>query len=554
MILEYIIDYRSSSQIYEKCFLKSLKKNSLEGKVLKDGFYIKCYVKADNTEDFASFATDFAKKLPHSIFLYDTKVNVIDNMPSGNYTLENKKKLDTPFCLDCLEAVLDENNNSYYDIFQSCELCGYNVEGEHRNYKKEILEIVNIIKSGKNIKLNTLYGTYNIGIVSKICNDINFDIVAYDYATIKKYTHAKDYELKALASMEKPLVKLKTNIKFKTDIEDLQNELIRFKLADDFILYLLLEELNKDGISMLFITKADIETANSFTFVQLEDEKEPIEIVASQSNIAIVSGNKGLVDFPILTTEIAPIIGATYSVIKEHNLKDDNIAGIYLSKKYQNGIIIYGKKYGMVNYLSLECEYSSISDIFEKIKSTDETGAKLIKNYISKFPNHCENILDVSFSKHSFNLYEFWGIMSVVLNLSSSYDLITASNILENNSISFLGAKGPRIDYKLNKNKNITSLDFLMILRSAMSFKLAGIDDLTLSYGIIESFAEFIVNEIGNIKDNFSVTSTVLAGSLFENNKLFAKLNTEAYINDAIYFNNQLLIDEINITYGNYIH
>jgi len=30
MILEYIIDYRSSSQIYEKCFLKSLKKHSLE--------------------------------------------------------------------------------------------------------------------------------------------------------------------------------------------------------------------------------------------------------------------------------------------------------------------------------------------------------------------------------------------------------------------------------------------------------------------------------------------------------------------------------------------
>jgi len=480
-------------------------------------------------------------------------VNVIDNIPLGSYTPENKKKLDIPFCLDCLEAVLDENNKSYYDIFRSCELCGYNVKGEHKNYKKEIVNIANIIKSGKNIKLNTFYGTYNIGMISKQCDDINFDIIAYDYATIKKYTHAKDYELKALASIEKPLVKLKTNIKFKTDIEDLQNELIRFKLPDDLILYLLLEELNKDKIDMLFITKENIETSNSFTLVKPEDEKEPIEIVASQNNIAIINGEKGLVDFPILTTEIAPIVGATYSVIKEHSLKDDNIAGIYLSKKYQNGIVIYGKKYGMINYLSLECEYSSIADIFEKIKSTDEAGVKLIKNYIDKFPNHCESILNVSFSKHSFNIYEFWGIMSVVLNFSSSYNLKTASKTLENNSISFLGAKGPRIDYKLNKNKNTTSLDFLMILRSAMSFKLADIDDLSLSYGVIESFAEFMVNEIGNIKDNFSVTSTVLAGSLFENSKLFAKLNAEAYINDAIYFNNQLLIDEKNITYGDYM-
>ncbi len=553
MILEYVIDYRSSSQIYEKIFLKSIKEHSLSGKLVKDGFYLKCYIEADDTENFSNFATDFAKKLPHSIFLYDTKVNVIEDMPDDEFILEDKQKLDIPFCLECSKSVLDENSSSYYDIFKSCDICGHNIDGEHKSYKKEFEMIADLIKDGKTIKINTSYATYNIGKVSKLCDEIDFDIVAYDYATIKKFTHAKDYELKALASIEKPFIKLKTNIKFKTDIEDLQEELIRFKLADDFMLYLLLQELNKNDINMIFISKDKIKADEEFILFEQVTQKEPIEIVVSKNQHAIVKGDKGLEVFPTLTTEIAPIVGATYSVIKEHNLKDDNIAGIYLSKKYQNGIVIYGKKYGMINYLSLEAHYNSISDIFQKIKSTDESGKKLIENYISKFPKHCENILNLSFDKNYFNIHELWGIMSIILNFSSSSNLDIASNVLQNNSISFLGNRGPRIDYKVIKNKNTTSLNYLMIIRSAMSFKLAGIDDLTLSYGVIESFAEFLVNEIGDIKDNFNVSSTVLAGSLFQNSKLFTKLNDEAYINDDIYFNNQLLIDGKNITYGDFL-
>jgi len=552
MILEYVIDYRSSSLVYEKIFLKSLKQHSLEGKILKDGFSLRCYVQAEDAQGLEDFATDFAKKLPHSIFLYGTAVNVVEDMPEGEYVLADVKKPQMPFCLECLESVLNESGEDYYNIFKSCDICGYDAEGEHKSYKDEIQKIAQDIKDGKIVKVDTLYGSYNVGKISEICNKINFDIIAYDYATLQEYTHAKDYELKALASMEKPLVRLKTNMKFKTDVEDLQEELIRFKLPDDFVLYLLLRELKEHGVDMIFVTKDEIQSQSSFCVVQRDTQKEPIEVVVSKKYVAIVGGNKGLPEFDVLSTSIAPIVGATYSVIKEHGLKEKEIAGIYLSKKYQNGIVMYGKKYGMVNYLSLECSYSSINDIFEKIKQTDLTAKKLVENYMAKFPQHCERILNLSFEKDSFTMYEFWGVLAIILDLCPSDNLDVASKLLQNNSISFLGSKGPRIDYKIIKDTS-TSLDCLMIVRSAMSFKLAGIDNLTLSYGIVESFAEFLTSEIEDIKDGFNIDSIAVSGSLLQNNRFFAKLADEASINSNIYFNNQLPVDEKNITYGDYV-
>ena len=85
-----------------------------------------------------------------------------------------------------------------------------------------------------------------------------------------------------------------------------------------------------------------------------------------------------------------------------------------------------------------------------------------------------------------------------------------------------------------------------------MSFKLAGIDDLTLSYGIIESFVEFLANEIESVRENFNIDLVVASGSMLENKKLFAKLSVESSINGSLYFNNQLLVDGANITYGDY--
>ena len=381
MILEYQLDYRSDAQIFQKIFLNLIKKYGLNGKVLKNGFIVKCYVEIERSEAFDNFSSEFARLLPNSIFLYDTQVNVIEDMPEDKANI-NSNKLSIPFCLECLEKVMDKNGKDYYNIFKECDICGYGISGEEKNYKQDIQDIAISIKNNDIIKINTFYGEYIIGKITQDIDSVNFDIIAYDYATISNYTHATDYELKTLASIEKPLIKLKTNLKFKTDIEELKKDIFRFKLADDFLLHFLMLELHELGIDLVFITKDDLKYDNHINFLT-PFELEPIEVVTSPTHVAIINGERGLPIFKNQVKNNIPCVGATYSIIKEHDLvsKYENILGIYLSKEQQNVILLYGKKYGTKQYLLLEFNFNSISEILEGIASLDETGTKLINNY-----------------------------------------------------------------------------------------------------------------------------------------------------------------------------
>jgi hypothetical protein len=550
MILEFDLDYKSSSLVYEKIFLRSLQECNLHGKIIKEHFDLKLYVESDELEKLEEFATYFSSQLPHSIFLHKYDAKIVDEIPEAEYTLPSQEKLPLPFCPKCLGEVMDSENSNYYNIFTECDVCGYGISGENRSYKSEFEKIANDIKDGKTIELNTFYGKYYVAIPSKICNSISFDIIVYDLATIQKYANVEEYELKALASFEKPLVRLKKKLSFSVDFEDVETDLIRFKLPDDFILHLLMEELHKIGIDTVFITKDEIESQEKLILVDFKDEQEPIEVVVSEKDIAIVSGTKGLPEFSINSEEVNPALGSFFSVIKEHNLNDENIAGVYLSREYQNNILVYGKKYGVIQYLSLNFEFSSMKNIFEQIIDSDENGVSLVNNYKNKFSEHFNYISEIKFENSEFNIFKLWGVVSMILDYSKSKDPFEAAKVLEKNALSFLGKKGPRIDYKLqNKDKKVY-LDPLMTIRTAMSFRLAGIDPLMLSYGVLESFLEFIANELDELKQSMNTTAITVSGSLLSNKHIFSKMSKEISINHDIYFNNELPVDGINMFYG----
>jgi len=114
----------------------------------------------------------------------------------------------------------------------------------------------------------------------------------------------------------------------------------------------------------------------------------------------------------------------------------------------------------------------------------------------------------------------------------------------------FAGAKGPRIDYKLYSKEGKPYLDPLMTVRTAMSFKLAGVDPQTLSFGVIESFCEFLGNEADQLSQSMDVGAFVLTGSLLSERQIMAKLSREIGGNHALYCNVELPIDGSNARYG----
>ncbi len=550
MLLEFKLDYRSSSLVYEKIFLRILEKLSLQGRIVRKHFLLKFYVDADTAEELESFATLFSEALPHSIFLYSSEATIVDEMPKEKIEIEKDTKLPFPFCPQCLKEVQDKHHKNYYNIFTQCEVCGYDIEGEHRSYKKEFEKAALWIKEGKIIELNTFYGKYFVGLPTKICNNIAFDILCYDLSTIEQYAYAEKYEITSFGAIEKPLIKLKKKMKFLMDFEEIEADLIRFKLPDDFILFLLMQELHNLGIDLIFISKEPIHSDEKLLLFEVENELEPIEIVVSEKDIAVISGEKGLPKFPINAEKVNPVEGSFYSVIKEHRLEEEIVAGVNLSKTYKNNMMAYGKKFGTLEYLSFGFTFDSMQDIFDKIVATNETGVKIMSNYKKAFPEHYEKISQIIFEEKEFNLYRLWGIVAIVLDFTKTEDPEEAAKILEGGAMSFLGEKGPRIDYKLLNIDNKVYLDPLMTIRTAMSFKLAGVDQLTLSYGVIESFLEFIGNELDEMKQNMGISAIVVTGSLLGNKHLFSKMSKEIGMNHNIYFNNELPVEGDGMFYG----
>jgi hypothetical protein len=549
MILAYKLDHRSSSLVYERIFLRTVEAFGLKGKILREGFLLKLYVEASDTETLEKFATVFAEALPHSIFLYHTEATIVEEMPAEESLSLLETKLPLPFCPQCAKKVTDPEDENFYNLFASCECCGYGTQGEARSYREEIQQAVMALSSGSYVQLQTHYGSYTLGLPSKACQDLSFDLLSYDLATVLKYAHVEEHELSALASFEKPLLMLKTHAAFANDFKIETAELLRFKLPDDMVLYLLMEELHHLGIDLLFITQEQITTAEDLSIVQAVEEMTPIEVVASAQAVAIVSGDKGLPAFPVSAQTVVPL-SAFYSVIKEHALRDENIIGINLSRTAPNSVLVHGQKYGTIEYLSLNFTFDSIATIFNQIIESDENGGKIVRNYKKAFPEHFERIIQIAFEDPQFNIYRLWGVVAIVLELTDSEDPMEAAAVLERNTMLFLGTKGPRIDYKLHNEEGKVHLDPLMTIRTAMSFRLAGVDPLTLSFGVMESFCEFLANEMDQVKQSMDTTAIAISGSMLENKHLFAKLSNEMGINHRVYFNNQLPVDGKNILYG----
>ncbi|MDE5817589.1 MAG: hypothetical protein K2H55_08800, partial [Helicobacter sp.] len=142
------------------------------------------------------------------------------------------------------------------------------------------------------------------------------------------------------------------------------------------------------------------------------------------------------------------------------------------------------------------------------------------QNFKKAYPQ-TENILfDESMHKfhlatthQSANIFDVLGI-AYQLFYDENADLGSAKAHMLAFAEGFLGASGPRIDFKLAASESGVQLTHHAILRSAMSFRLAGVDEQTLAFGILESLAEFFANFVRDLCENFALNAAVVSGSM----------------------------------------
>jgi len=542
MILKFTFNAPTNQGIIEKICIRVANNIGIELGLSKDLENIYAYIKGDEKK-IEEFSRELSKELPLSIFLKSLNAEVVDEFRDD--LQKDFPDISLPPCPKCLEEVKNENSPHYFDIFHHCEVCGYKAKKiDLKNPKEFIVNLANKVKN-EPVLIQTMNGAFEI---STNLEDADF-LVARDLASVAKYFMAFEGDAKALASIEKPLINLKTNLEFKKTF-GLSTPAFKIKLPDDMILELL---FFASDIELLGFKSTNNPKDLAF---EVEIQKAPFAVVTDSDNkeILLYTGDRGIIPayekvqkkgiagkykeyvaysddkktiisnkaINIEKKEAKPAFAGLFGVIEQWELNDKNIMGFCFYKEDESKILINSPKFGLVEYIDFNFKFKNFEEIFALISSMNETGKKLIENFAKKRPELFENALKSDISSKTHGIFYLWGLIGTLLGIGKNIEE-GAKNIVELANAA-MTKKGPRIDYKLDTQ----NLNPLWAIRTAMSFNLAGVDNYMLSYGVIESFAEFLSNTYDTVNKETPLDGAVIVGDMFEGeflNKIYSYIS-----------------------------
>ncbi len=539
MIIKFIFNAPTNTGIIEKICIRVAQSCGVKLGLSRDLENIYAYIEADE-ENIEAFSRELAGELPLSVFLKSLKAEICEEF-------EDDLKRDFPFvsqppCPKCIKEVKDKNSKHYFDIFHHCEVCGYEVISKPEIEAETVIK--NIAKKLKNssVFVQTMNGKFEI---SKDIENADI-IVARDLAVIAKYFLSFEGDAKALASIEKPLVTLKTNLEFKKNF-GVSTPAFEVKLPDDMILELIFEA----GEFELLGLKNSEKTEDLSFEVKVEKTPKAVVTDSRTKDVLLYTGERGLV--PYFEKEIQngvkgkykefcaissdektvidicgdgkaakPAYASFYGVMKQWELEEKNIMGFCFYKEDESKVFLHSPKFGLVEYIDFHFRFKNFEEIFSLISTMNDTGKKLVSNFKNKRNELFVNALNADISSSTNGIYYLWGLIGNVLGFGN--DIKTSAEMLLKYANEAMTKKGPRIDYKVQNN----ILDPLWAIRTAMSFNLAGVDDYLISFGVIESFAEFLSNSYESVNRDTKLNGAVIAGDLFEGeflNKIYSYID-----------------------------
>ena len=553
MILAFEFNYVSKNALLENMLKSICDDFGISCEIENIDNIVKLYV--EGTESILTNFSDFiGQRLPLSIFFKSTAVNVVNSMKENCRNIE-KCLLCVPYTPKTLSICKEDNLNPL--INNEVGIRTFNAKGILlKKGSKTILNtslgdsfdklystISDKIQNGEEIYINSTSGAYVIGKIDNLKKK-DFIVIPTDLSVVEKMVVIKDNEIKALASLEKPAIQFRVNTLYGAK-EILPTTRVKLKLADELLLLNICKKLNKDDID--FIYRVDTKESTCEYEIQIDGtfNKIPqIEVcVLENGEILIVNGDG--YSAPFLRENLKKFDVHAHaqfaSIMQEHNLFDAKVSCFYVSKSHDDMIMHLSEKTGMLDLIKFPVIHS-VKEIVSIIERSN-TGKKLLKNYREKFPQIYTTAINYKINNDVSNsIYTIWGIAAVMLGISN--DLEKGSKKIVEFSEDFGGNKGPRVDYLLVDKKSIKSdFDMIKLIRSAMSFKLAGTDDVTLSFGITEAFTYFLSDQCDSCIENFSSEKTLLCGSLFGTQRFTQMVCKNIAANSKICFNRELPID-----------
>jgi len=394
----------------------------------------------------------------------------LDEEKINSFANELDKELKKSIFLGKIDAVV-------VDQFENEDIKTY-------DFSNKLIEIENNIIKTKDY-------TYEI---SEVKEDSDL-VIAKNLEAVSKYFVAFNGD-EVIASIERPILHLKVNLNFRTLTNLFRVSSYDVQIADEFM-DPFFEKFDKPLLGIKIIN----------------ENIKPIKGVVTDTKnhkFLITSGEKYLVYPPTkeYNENKKPYFGY-FGVLNQYNLLDKTTMAFPFYKKHPSKVLINSPKFGLVDYVDFEVKFNNFDEVFAQI-SLDENGKKLISNFAKREPELFNNALNSSLDTDYKGIYYVWGLIGCVLGFSDNIEN-SAKKLLElaNDALT---KKGPRIDYKL-EDKN---LDATWAIRTAMSFKLAGVDDNLISYGVIESFAEFLNNLYEGVNRDTELNGAIIVGDLFD--------------------------------------
>lgn len=544
MVLEFRFKYLSKNKTLGKFLDFAAKQSDCEYKIVQKLDFVHLYVKCSE-KSLGEFSESLSKYLPMSIFYYDIVINTLPDFPNvQTMSLEQDNLIS--FCPTCLREVEDEENKNYYNAFKSCEVCdsfeeaNFVLDNQKVESSKKLFEnLAQEINENKKIKIKTLSGTF---VFSKV-NDLNSstNLLATNLINMSSLVVENKTDIVSLASIEKPSVDFKINEIYKLNNE-IKKDFINIRFANDLTLYFLSLELSKLNINFLNIEN----NKNEFDLFLDIEEKIIKNKILDIPHIKCFDNKK----FFLESNSYDKSLDVIYSkfeeknkshfmtVLAENELFDKSIVNFYISTKDDDGLSFYSEKFdGLIDIVKPFNIPSSVEQFFETMKK-DETSSRLLENYKENFEDDYNKALNRDISSYKTkSFYNYWQIAKQILCFEE--------DILENANKCML-EKGPRIDYKLIEDEKLYNreFDYVKLIKSAMSFKLAGVEEETISLGFMESLAHFIAYELDNINSSYDLDGVSLCGDMFRYDIFTSLVEKSITKNFNIYYNKEFVLQK----------
>ncbi|GAA8111642.1 hydrogenase biosynthesis protein HydE [Helicobacter pylori] len=436
-----------------------------------------------STEITLEFAQKLSEILPFSLDFSFLSLKEITEPLDEN--LFQTTSLSKPLFMNAKEHqdFLDKNSSLYADTLGLIKNTAF--KGDIIHSPKELIDCLTQLKEA--LKTQDFIPIFTSrGALSLSLKNPSISVIFSDLSSVLSCTKLPLEDAKYLASLEKPSIKAPLKSVFK---DTFKNDEIIAQLPFDPILNLLCRILQDEGIEFVFMHANDPQEALLYYETLFKTPKRlitPAKKFVLENNLSAIAFKDEL---EFLSTTRNSIV-------------------LYFSFKRPTRLLLHANG-SLKTLLSVSFDFNQI---FNTLKQ-DEKASRMLQNYATKFPNFYARLLELSkYQLGGANLLDFFQILGFVLGYSEDFHSHSVISLAKE----CLRPKGPRIDYKILKDDSLKmALNFSKIMHSAMSFRLAGVENEILSLGILDSLAEFLGNFIWDNAQNFSVQEVTIAGDFF---------------------------------------